>query len=690
MVCSYRFVGSGHGPRRTVAGLFVQAMSLAWARCSLAAVLVALGLALLLPGCRISPVPPVAESATASVPDAKPPVAGMPALTVADARAGEADGVLRFTVSLSAAAAEPVTVSYATKDGTATAGEDYQSTGGTLTFAAESNQARPVEVPISDDRIDEGDETFTLQLSEPHGAMLAVGVATGTITDDDARSITVEPNDDDESESAALELAALQVTGGASATYPAFAADIHHYALTCHDATTLRVTAQASSSAVSLTLLRDNPNDNHTSAGSLDLQVNVNRDHDIVIELGEGGDTATYVVHCLPADFPDIVVLTKAEDVSEGLLFMAPQYKIAGGEWLSFLAIVDNNGVPRFHLAGRTGSWDFRPVRHPIVVNGQEVRYLHGRTLFSKDLQVIEAEIPWSNHNNIHDFLINEDGNFVGISHDPANRDFSDFNDSNGNPYSVDEPVHDSVIREFTMSASVKLVWRSWTHRNTLTLSDCTQDGFPTRYAFINSIQFIDDGIVASVRGCNQVIRIERSESVLTKTTWKLGGTDPAADPDSDSDAEYLEIVDDPAGEFCGQHTALLTERDTVMLFDNGVQCSGPRKDKKRFTRVVEYDISSGTEARLVNEYRPPPEYGVSALKGSVQDLGGRWLISWGVRNRSQVAANETIAVSEIELGPDGGTARELLHLHMSKDGKTASTYRVHRSPEVDLPLNLP
>ena len=173
-----------------------------------------------------------------------------------------------FTVSLSVAAAEPVTVSYATADGTATASEDYQSTSGTLTFPAGSNQARQVEVPISDDRIDEGAETFTLQLSDPHGATLAVGAATATIAD--APSITGEPNDDDESESAALELASLQVTGGASAVYPAFAAATHHYALTCHDSTTLRVTAQATSSAVSLTLLRDDPNDNHTSAGSLD------------------------------------------------------------------------------------------------------------------------------------------------------------------------------------------------------------------------------------------------------------------------------------------------------------------------------------------------------------------------------------------------------------------------------------
>ena len=54
-----------------------------------------------------------------------------------------------------------------------------------------------------------------------------------------------------------------------------------------------------------LTLLRDDPAANHTSAGSLDVQVNVNRDHDIAIELGAvGGGTVTYVVHCLSSDFP--------------------------------------------------------------------------------------------------------------------------------------------------------------------------------------------------------------------------------------------------------------------------------------------------------------------------------------------------------------------------------------------------
>ena len=60
----------------------------------------------------------------------------MPELTVDDARAAEDAGVMVFTVSLNAPSALPVTVSYATSDGTATAGEDYTATDGSLKFTS--------------------------------------------------------------------------------------------------------------------------------------------------------------------------------------------------------------------------------------------------------------------------------------------------------------------------------------------------------------------------------------------------------------------------------------------------------------------------------------------------------------------------------------------------------------------------
>ena len=65
-----------------------------------------------------------------------------------------------------------VTVDYATVDATATAGEDYVATAGTLTFAAgQTNQT--IVVPILNDGRVEGSEALRITLSNPgEGALL--------------------------------------------------------------------------------------------------------------------------------------------------------------------------------------------------------------------------------------------------------------------------------------------------------------------------------------------------------------------------------------------------------------------------------------------------------------------------------------------------------------------------------------
>ena len=118
------------------------------------------------------------------------------ALSVSDARAAEDGGNVVFTVGISAANGEAVTVDYATSNGTATAGQDYTSTSGTLTFPANSVASRTISVPVTDDTVDEAEEeTFTLTLSNVQSASLAGGgstlVATGTITDNDDPAVTV-------------------------------------------------------------------------------------------------------------------------------------------------------------------------------------------------------------------------------------------------------------------------------------------------------------------------------------------------------------------------------------------------------------------------------------------------------------------------------------------------------------------
>ncbi len=108
-----------------------------------------------------------------------------PALRVADARAREgADAAIGFTVTLAPAASAPVTVDWATADGTAKAGEDYTAASGTLVFAPGETE-KTVAVAVLDDAHDEGEESFVLRLSNASGAELADAEAVGTIVNSD-------------------------------------------------------------------------------------------------------------------------------------------------------------------------------------------------------------------------------------------------------------------------------------------------------------------------------------------------------------------------------------------------------------------------------------------------------------------------------------------------------------------------
>ncbi|RIV97478.1 cellulase family glycosylhydrolase, partial [Azospirillum brasilense] len=85
-----------------------------------------------------------------------------------------------FTVKLSQAYNQTVTVDYATADGTAKAGSDYLATSGKLTFAA-GETTKTVAVKVLSDDVTEGVETFNLKLSNPTQATIADGTGIGTI-----------------------------------------------------------------------------------------------------------------------------------------------------------------------------------------------------------------------------------------------------------------------------------------------------------------------------------------------------------------------------------------------------------------------------------------------------------------------------------------------------------------------------
>ena len=107
-------------------------------------------------------------------------------LSIDDATAMEKDGVISFTVRLSAATVgnSQATVRVATRDVTAVSGLDYRSVDTRLVFRA-GETAKVVTVGLINDAHNEGTETFEVVLSNPSNAIIGDGVATGTINNAD-------------------------------------------------------------------------------------------------------------------------------------------------------------------------------------------------------------------------------------------------------------------------------------------------------------------------------------------------------------------------------------------------------------------------------------------------------------------------------------------------------------------------
>ena len=113
-------------------------------------------------------------------------VQGPVGIAVSDARVEEAAGaVLAFAVTLSRSASSPITINYATSDGSATAGADYTAASGILTIESGSSSGS-IEVTVLDDSHNDGEETLTLTLSNASSGVLTDATATGTIENHDA------------------------------------------------------------------------------------------------------------------------------------------------------------------------------------------------------------------------------------------------------------------------------------------------------------------------------------------------------------------------------------------------------------------------------------------------------------------------------------------------------------------------
>jgi len=108
-----------------------------------------------------------------------------PSVSIADISGSESSGSLTFTLTLSSASGLPVSVTAQTADCSALAGSDYTAAGPAVLSFAPSVTSQTYTVAVLDDALDETDETFVINLTDPINATIAGAQAEGTIVDDD-------------------------------------------------------------------------------------------------------------------------------------------------------------------------------------------------------------------------------------------------------------------------------------------------------------------------------------------------------------------------------------------------------------------------------------------------------------------------------------------------------------------------
>ncbi len=182
----------------------------------------------------------------------------IPSISIADVSVTEGDsGTVNaaFTVSLSSATTETVTVNFTTAGNTATvADNDYSAASGTLTFNPNST-SQLITIAVQGDTRVEPNETFFVNLSDPSNATLADSSAVGTIINDDVAAPVIP----------SISIADISVTEGDSGTVNAV------FTVSLSSATTETVTVNFTTAGNTATVA---DNDYSAASGTLTFSPN--------------------------------------------------------------------------------------------------------------------------------------------------------------------------------------------------------------------------------------------------------------------------------------------------------------------------------------------------------------------------------------------------------------------------------
>ena len=343
----------------------------------------------------------------------------------------------------------------------------------------------------------------------------------------------------------------------------------------------------------------------------------------------------------LPPDFPALRTTVLESEASEAPLFVTLFDPPA-----SFLAKLDNHGVPLFYRRDEREVFDFRfhaltgeysYARRTGEHNARGRAQTERVVLDARFEEVARLGTSGLSHTGHHEFLTLPDGLALMMAyHGRAD----------------EKGIEDSLFQ--LLSREDGAVVFEWSTRDHVGVDEQTYPVPDDEYAHLNAVSIDDDGhYLASFRGLSQVLKIASDSG---EVLWRLGGK-----------RGDFRFVDDPLGGFCGQHLPTRLDNGNLLLFDNGQNCWPPATERGERTRVLEYRLDTeAMEAHLVWSHEREDAY--AQRQGSAQRLAnGNTLIGWGY--------GPDVLVSEVN--PDGRTVFELVV--RGNDESPVHGYRAYR-----------
>ena len=342
-------------------------------------------------------------------------------------------------------------------------------------------------------------------------------------------------------------------------------------------------------------------------------------DQALTLRFVRAGQSATYSIRCLPADFP-VLTVDRPGSPTPGWYLTTLGWNVAGSS--SFAAILDNRGVPVWYKRTTRPIIDFKRLANgqlawtPLLGTAYGVDPANGYRIVDLSGALVKQVRTVGSPTDHHDLAELPNGGHALVTYPRRdNVDVRDISGVMGQTFFANETVVDSVIEEIDAAGS--MVW-SWSTRDHFSIAATT---FPQRFtqmvgaphggevdlAHINSIDRQADGdYIVSARHYDGVFRIDRATG---EVQWTLG---MAASANLDG-APALTIVGDPLGGPKRMHDARLDANGVLTMYDNRTGMGQP-------SRLVAYrlNIEAGT-ATMIRQFADPLGSRTSFGIGSAQ-----------------------------------------------------------------------